>query len=80
MFKSRKVRANRFNPLFQSRTEVWRQVGLGEEIDRGGAQKARGGALVLLILIAGVLKLQDGAQLAADVLEVARRRGEDPPA
>ncbi len=55
MFKGRKLRANRGNPLFESRTEVWRQVGLGEEIDRGDAQKARGGALILALMIAGVL-------------------------
>ncbi len=55
MFKRRKLRANRGNPLFESRTQVWRQVGLGEEIDRGDAQKARGGAVVLTLLIAAVL-------------------------
>jgi len=55
MFSRRKLRANRGNPLFESRTEVWRQVGLGEEIDRGDAQKARGGAIVLMLLIAAVL-------------------------
>jgi small-conductance mechanosensitive channel len=55
MLKRRKLRANRGNPLFESRTEVWRQVGLGEEIARGDAKKARGGALVLTLLIAAVL-------------------------
>lgn len=59
MFKRRKLRANRGNPLFESRTEVWRQVGLGEEVDRGDAQKARGGAFVLALLIAAVLILFD---------------------
>jgi small conductance mechanosensitive channel len=44
------------NP-FESRTEVWRQVGLGTEIDRAQAQRARGGAFVLIALIAGVLLL-----------------------
>ena len=42
------------NP-FESRTEVWRQVGLGGEIDRASAQRARGGAIVIAILIAAVL-------------------------
>jgi small conductance mechanosensitive channel len=42
------------NP-FESRTEVWRQVGLGAEIDRARAQRARGSALVLVALIALVL-------------------------
>jgi small-conductance mechanosensitive channel len=42
------------NP-FESRTEVWRQVGLGGEIDRASAQRARGGAIVIALLIAGVL-------------------------
>lgn len=41
--------------LFESRTEVWRQVGLGAEVDRAQAHRARGGALVLVALIAGVL-------------------------
>ena len=38
------------NP-FESRTEVWRQVGLGEQVDRGQAQRARGAALVVIGLI-----------------------------
>jgi small conductance mechanosensitive channel len=42
------------NP-FESRTEVWRQVGLGSEIDIGSAQRARGGAVVIALLIAAVL-------------------------
>ena len=42
------------NP-FESRTEVWRQVGLGGEIDRTSAQRARGGAIVIAVLIAAVL-------------------------
>jgi small conductance mechanosensitive channel len=42
------------NP-FESRTEIWREVGLGAEIDRARAQRARGGAFVLLALIALVL-------------------------
>ena len=33
--------------VFESRTEVWRQVGLGEQVDRGQAQRARGAAVVL---------------------------------
>lgn len=40
---------------FESRTEVWRQVGLGSEIDRAQAQRARGGVVIVLGLIAGVL-------------------------
>lgn len=55
MFNRARERANRANPLFESRTEVWRQVGLGEEISRGDARKSRGGAVVLALLIAGVL-------------------------
>jgi small conductance mechanosensitive channel len=42
------------NP-FESRTEVWRQVGLGAEVERAQAQRARGGALFLIALIAGLL-------------------------
>jgi small conductance mechanosensitive channel len=41
--------------LFESRTEQWRQVGLGAEVDRGRAQRARGSLLVIAALIAGVL-------------------------
>jgi hypothetical protein len=49
-FGSRRAR----NP-FESRTQVWREVGLGGEIDRARAQRARGGALALVLLIAAVL-------------------------
>jgi small conductance mechanosensitive channel len=42
------------NP-FESRTEVWRQVGLGGEIGTGSAQRARGGAVVVGLMIAAVL-------------------------
>jgi small-conductance mechanosensitive channel len=47
----------RFNTnwAFESRTEQWRQVGLGAEIDRRQAQRARGGMILILGLIAGVL-------------------------
>jgi small-conductance mechanosensitive channel len=41
--------------VFESRTEVWRQVGLGEQVDRGQAQRARGAAIVVIALIVGVL-------------------------
>ncbi len=43
--------------LFESRTEQWRQVGLGGEIDRARASRARGSVLVITVLIAGVLVL-----------------------
>jgi small conductance mechanosensitive channel len=42
------------NP-FESRTEVWRQVGLGSEIDTGRAQRARGGSVLIALMIAAVL-------------------------
>jgi small conductance mechanosensitive channel len=48
-------RARRPRNPFESRTEIWRQVGLGGEIDRASAQRARGGAVVIGVLIAGVL-------------------------
>ncbi len=62
MFRSRRERkltAERLRSLsaFESRTEQWRQVGLGAEVDRAQAQRARGGALIFLALIAGVLVL-----------------------
>jgi small conductance mechanosensitive channel len=40
---------------FESRTEVWRQVGLGAEIDRADAKRAWGTVVVLALLIATVL-------------------------
>lgn len=54
-FRSReRLRAR--NP-FESRTEVWRQVGLGGEVDREQAKRARGGVVVEFLLIAAVLVL-----------------------
>jgi small conductance mechanosensitive channel len=52
-------RFHRARNAFESRTEEWRQVGLGAEIDRQGAQRARGRVFVLLALIAAVLVLFD---------------------
>lgn len=46
---------NRGRGAFESRTQVWQEAGLGAEIDRGDARRARREAVVLLILIAGVL-------------------------
>jgi len=40
---------------FESRTEVWREAGLGAEISRGDARKARREAIVLLVLIVAVI-------------------------
>ena len=42
---------------FESRTEQWRQVGLGAEVDRAKAQRARGALVIFAALIAGVLVL-----------------------
>ena len=42
---------------FESRTEVWQEVGLGGEIDRGDARRARREAIILLGLIIAVLVL-----------------------
>ena len=47
----------RDNPIFESRTEQWRQVGLGKQVDRAQASRARGGVLLFGLLIAGVLIL-----------------------
>jgi small conductance mechanosensitive channel len=55
MFRRQKMR--RPSSYFESRTEQWRQVGLGGEVDRAKAQRARGGVVVFLILIAAVLLL-----------------------
>jgi small conductance mechanosensitive channel len=48
-------RFRRARNAFESRTEEWRQVGLGAELDRQGAQRARGRVFVLLALIVAVL-------------------------
>ena len=40
---------------FESRTEVWQEVGLGEEINRGDVRRARREAIVLLLVIAAVI-------------------------
>lgn len=49
------MRARRPSNPFESRTEVWRQVGLGAEVDRAQAQRARGGAVLIGLMIAAVL-------------------------
>lgn len=48
-------RLRRARPAFESRTDVWRQVGLGSEVDRRDAKRARGTFVVVAALIAGVL-------------------------
>jgi small conductance mechanosensitive channel len=45
----------RTRSAFESRTQVWREVGLGSEIDPAAARRSKGGALILIGLIAGVL-------------------------
>jgi small-conductance mechanosensitive channel len=45
----------RTRSAFESRTEVWREVGLGSEIDTASARRGRIEALIFLVLIAGVL-------------------------
>jgi small-conductance mechanosensitive channel len=50
-------RFRRASTAFESRTELWRQVGLGAEVDRRDAKRARGNVVVLAALIAGVLIL-----------------------
>jgi len=47
----------RTRSAFESRTEVWREVGLGSEIDQAAAKRGRGGAVVAAALIAVVLIL-----------------------
>jgi small-conductance mechanosensitive channel len=44
-------------PPFESRTDQWRQVGLGGEVDRAQAQRARGTVVASLLLLAVVLFL-----------------------
>jgi small-conductance mechanosensitive channel len=45
----------RTRSAFESRTQVWREVGLGSEIDAARARRSKRGALYALVLIAGVL-------------------------
>jgi small conductance mechanosensitive channel len=45
----------RTRSAFESRTQVWREVGLGSEIDPAAARRSKGGALVIVALIAAVL-------------------------
>src|SRR3954453_19315455 len=45
----------RTRSAFESRTQVWREVGLGSEIDPAAARRSKGGAAIFLALIAGVL-------------------------
>jgi small-conductance mechanosensitive channel len=45
----------RTRSAFESRTQVWREVGLGSEIDPAAARRNKGGALIALVLIAAVL-------------------------
>src|SRR2546421_7682121 len=40
---------------FESRTQIWREAGLGSEIDPAAARRGKGSALVTLVLIAAVL-------------------------
>lgn len=47
--------ALRERPLFETRTQVWRQVGLESEIARSRGQQALGRVVLLLVLLAGVL-------------------------
>ncbi len=50
-------RRGRWRPAFESRTEVWREVGLGGEIERKQAHRAQWGVLIFGALIAAVLVL-----------------------
>jgi small conductance mechanosensitive channel len=45
----------RTRTAFESRTQVWREVGLGSEIDPAAARRGKGGALIAVALIAAVL-------------------------
>jgi small-conductance mechanosensitive channel len=54
----RRLLSRRPSP-FESRTAVWREVGLGSEIDTAAARRGRGAAVVALALIAAVLVVFD---------------------
>ncbi|HYU60171.1 MAG TPA: hypothetical protein VEK39_05380 [Solirubrobacterales bacterium] len=53
---------------FEPRTEVWRQAGLGSEVDRHQAKRARG-EVVLAVP-------SDGAKLADEILAAVREDGD----
>jgi small-conductance mechanosensitive channel len=55
--RTRERRLLRERNLFESRTEVWRQVGLGAEVDAAKATRARGRLVVQLIFLIAVLVL-----------------------
>jgi small conductance mechanosensitive channel len=52
-------RLGRARDALSTRTELWRDVGLGAEVDRGQAQRAQGMTLVLLAALVGVLVVFD---------------------
>jgi small conductance mechanosensitive channel len=45
----------RTRTAFESRTQVWREAGLGSEIDAAAARRSKRGAIYALVLIAAVL-------------------------
>jgi small conductance mechanosensitive channel len=47
----------RTRSAFESRTDEWREVGLGSEIDAAQARRSKRGAFYAIVLIAGVLFL-----------------------
>lgn len=52
-----RIHRQRSRNFFESRTQVWREVGLGDEVDRSQAQRARGGVVLIVLLIVGVMVL-----------------------
>lgn len=47
--------AARTAQAFETRTESWHDAGLGAQVDRGRARRARGRAIVFLLLLAAIL-------------------------
>jgi small conductance mechanosensitive channel len=45
----------RTRSAFESRTQVWREVGLGSEVDAAAARRSKRGALITIVLIAAVM-------------------------
>jgi small conductance mechanosensitive channel len=45
----------RTRSAFESRTQVWREVGLGSEVDAAAARRSKRGALYAIVLIAAVM-------------------------
>lgn len=54
LFRSKR-QAEAYRRMFETRTEAWRDVGLGAEVDKRDVKRARGKFVLFALLVAGVL-------------------------